>query len=96
MSSRSTVDWTTPARTTHLGEYREVGGKETCRAAAGLNLGDDASASLGIAAMHQHARAGLPEVASDQPADPVRRTGDQCRLSVQLFHPPSPSLLLYP
>ena len=39
------------------------------------------AASLPIAAMHQHARAGLPELASDKPADPVCRTGDQCRLS---------------
>jgi hypothetical protein len=33
----------------------------------------------------QHARAGLPELASDEPADPVCRTGDQCRLSAPAF-----------
>src|SRR5215469_11906406 len=37
--------------------------------------------------MHEHARAGLPELASDEPADPVCRTGDECRPSDQLFHP---------
>jgi hypothetical protein len=46
----------------------------------------------GIAAMHQHLRAGAPEFASDEPADPVCRTGDQCRLSGQVFHP---SLLMW-
>src|SRR5438067_205483 len=40
--------------------------------------------------MHQHVRTGLPELASDEPADPVCRTGDQCRLSAQLFHRRSP------
>ena len=45
----------------HLGERREVGGEESPRAAAGLDVGDDASASLGIAAVHQDTRAGLPE-----------------------------------
>jgi len=72
--------------TTHLGECREVGRKEIRRAAVGLDVGDDASTSLRITAMHQHARAGLSERASDEPADPVCRTGDQCRLSGQLFH----------
>ena len=56
--------------TTHLGECREVGGEKSPRAAARLDLGDDAGASLGIAAMHQDASPGLPELAGDQPADP--------------------------
>ena len=50
-------------KATHLGECREVGGKEIHGAAAGLDVGDDPSASFRIAAMHQHARAGLPEFA---------------------------------
>src|SRR5215472_10380431 len=43
-------------KATHLGECREVGRKERRRAATGLYRGDDASASLRIAAMYQHAR----------------------------------------
>src|SRR5262249_8859921 len=35
-------------------------------------------------------RAGLPELGSDEPADPVCRTGDQCRFSAQFFHSYSP------
>jgi hypothetical protein len=31
-----------------------------------FDVGDDASASLRITAVHQHARAGLPELASDE------------------------------
>src|SRR5215813_14321540 len=77
-------------KSTHLGECREVGRKERRRAATGLYLGDDASASLRIAAMYQHPRAGLPELGSDEPADPVCRTGDQCRFSAQFFHSYSP------
>jgi len=37
----------------------------------GLDVGDDASTPLGITNMRQHARAGLPELASDEPADPI-------------------------
>jgi hypothetical protein len=70
-----------------LGERREVGRNEGRRAASGFNVGDDASASFRITAMYEHARPGLPELASDEPADPVRRTGNQYRLPAQLFHP---------
>jgi hypothetical protein len=51
MSSRSIVAWASSARRRTSASAREVGGKESRRTATGLDLGDDASASLGIAAM---------------------------------------------
>src|SRR6516164_2121591 len=77
----------------HLGKCREVGRKEIRRAAARLDVGDDASTPLRVTAMHEHTRAGLPELASDEPPDPVCRTGDECRPSDQLFHPRPPHWL---
>src|SRR5437762_13309253 len=89
MSRRSTVAWAASARR-RTSASAERSAKESRHAAAGLDVGDDASTSLRITAMHQHVRTGLPELASDEPADPVCRTGDQCRLSAQLFHRRSP------
>jgi hypothetical protein len=51
---------------THLGECREVGREEIRRAAAGLNVGDDASTSVRVTAMHQNPRAGLPKLARNE------------------------------
>ena len=56
---------------THLGKCREVGREEIRRAGAGLDVGDDASISVRITAMHQNPRAGLPELARNEPADAV-------------------------
>src|SRR5215471_6769943 len=81
---------TTSVDANHLGECREVGREEIRRAAAGLDVGDDASTSVRVTAMHQHPRDGLPELVCNEPANTVCRTGDQCGLSAQLFHPRSP------
>jgi hypothetical protein len=63
------------------------------RAAAFLDLGDEALAPLPVAAMHQNARTGLAKPLRNQATDAVRRAGDQRGLAVQSRHAGPPSLI---
>ena len=72
--------------------------REIRRSAACLDVGDDAGSSLRITAMHQHARAGFPELACNEPADSVCRSaeGFELRFAVNYLAGFLLTLLLLP
>jgi hypothetical protein len=77
-------------KATHLDQGGEIRRQKFRGAASFLDLGDEALASLPVAAMHQHARTGFAKPLRDQATDAIRRAGDQRGLAVQSRHAEAP------
>ena len=80
-------------KATHLDQGGEIRRQKFRGAASFLDLGDEALASLPVAAMHQHARTGFAKPLRDQATDAIRRAGDQRGLAVQFRHAGAPQLI---
>ncbi|OBS00491.1 hypothetical protein A9W98_24760 [Mycobacterium gordonae] len=70
----------------HRAGIVELGGDESCLAAATFDLKHHFSAALRIAPVHHHVGATLRELKGDGAADPRRGAGDQGRVAAERRH----------